>query len=111
MIAATSVDPGVEPIAWGTEQRLDAGVQEGHRAVGIDPVFMAPIRPNSAYDVGFEGWVVECQQVRAAADKLGAPVIDPMLIYGVDRPQFLDPRRPARRNGVPWLILLPATVS
>ena len=69
-------------------------------AANIDPVFIAPARPNQAgWTNTIDRWLIECQQVKAAADALGAPYIDPVLIYGADLATWLDSRDTCASNG------------
>lgn len=69
-------------------------------AANIDPIFIAPARPNQAgWTNTIDRWLIECQQVKAAADALGAPYIDPVLLYGADQTVWLDSRDTCASNG------------
>ncbi|WP_375187761.1 SGNH/GDSL hydrolase family protein [Sphingobium yanoikuyae] len=68
-------------------------IGEACRAANIDPVFIAPARPNATYSADIlDRWVVENRQIAAAADYLSAPFIDTASVFGVDRLGPLDPR-------------------
>ncbi|ATP18471.1 SGNH/GDSL hydrolase family protein [Sphingobium yanoikuyae] len=68
-------------------------IGEACRAANIDPVFIAPARPNATYSADIlDRWVVENRQIAAAADYLAAPFIDTASVFGVDRLGPLDPR-------------------
>jgi|GEM_PF-2265362 len=88
-LGATSVDTLADLIAIG----------EACRTAGIDPVFIAPARPNATYasDVA-DKWVLENRQVAAAADYLAAPFVDTASVFGVDRIGPLDPRECCTSN-------------
>jgi len=67
-------------------------IGEACLAADIDPVFIAPARPNSIFPDYLDRWIIECRQNKAVADYLGAPYIDPLMIYGADAPYLADPR-------------------
>lgn len=77
---------GMNELGTGDTAANLVAIGEACRTASIDPVFIAPARPNIERSSGsLDVWIIENREVQAAADYLQAPFIDTVALYGADR--------------------------